>query len=128
MAAVLCAPAVAAAESVYGRPAVWGSCQRFLGAGPEIERLLPTAQCADVAVPVDWNAVDPNVANPQGAQAQLAVIRVPASGQKIGTLMVNPGGPGASAVDTVAGMAVALAGSPIAPGFDLVGCDPGGAG
>ncbi|QNJ91322.1 alpha/beta hydrolase [Mycolicibacterium fluoranthenivorans] len=128
VAGVLCAPAVAAPESVYGRPAVWGSCQRFLGAGPEIERLLPTAQCADVAVPVDWNAVDPNVANPQGAQAQLAVIRVPASGQKIGTLMVNPGGPGASAVDTVAGMAVALAGSPIAQGFDLVGFDPRGVG
>ena len=49
-------------------------------------------------MPVDY-------AKPQGAQAQLAVIRVPATGTRIGVLMVNPGGPGASAVDTVAGWA-----------------------
>ena len=58
---------------------------------------LPTAQCGTVSVPVDY-------AKPEGAQAQLAVIRVPATGDRIGVLMVNPGGPGASAVDTVAGM------------------------
>lgn len=124
VAGMLCAPASAAPESLYGRPAVWGSCERFLGNSPAIARNLPTAQCADVAVPADWS----NAANPQGAQAQLAVIRVPASGQRIGALMVNPGGPGASAVDTVAGMAAALDGSPIRQGFDLVGFDPRGVG
>ena len=38
--------------------------------------------------------------------------------------MVNPGGPGASAVDTVAGMGAALAGTEITRRFDLVGFDP----
>ena len=56
------------------------------------------------------------------------MIRIPASGDRLGVLMVNPGGPGASAVDTVAGMGVALAGTEIARSFDLVGFDPRGVG
>ena len=53
---------------------------------------------------------------------------MPASGDKIGVLVVNPGGPGASAVDTVAGMGAALADTDIAKHFDLVGIDPRGVG
>ena len=71
----------------------WGSCSSFFGDVNSI----PTARCGTVSVPVDY-------ANPEGPQAQLAVIRVPATGDRIGVLMVNPGGPGASAVDIVAGM------------------------
>jgi len=40
--------------------------------------------------------------------------------------VVNPGGPGASAVDTVASMGASLAGSDILRRFDLVGIDPRG--
>ena len=58
----------------------------------------------------------------------MAVIKIPASGERIGALFVNPGGPGASAVDAVAGMGYALAGSPINEHFDLVGFDPRGVG
>ncbi|RDH75845.1 alpha/beta hydrolase [Mycolicibacterium moriokaense] len=101
----------------YGQPPVWGGCERFVGDTSAI----PTAQCGMVAVPIDY-------ANPEGAQAQLALIRIPASGARIGVLMVNPGGPGASAVDTVAGMGAALAGTEIARRFDLVGFDPRGVG
>ena len=42
--------------------------------------------------------------------------------------MVNPGGPGASAVDTVACMGAALADTDIRRRFDLVGFDPRGVG
>ncbi len=56
------------------------------------------------------------------------MIKIPASGERIGALFVNPGGPGASAVDAVAGMGYALAGSPINEHFDLVGFDPRGVG
>jgi pimeloyl-ACP methyl ester carboxylesterase len=101
----------------YGQAPVWGSCAGFIGSIAAIE----TAQCGMVAVPVDY-------AKPDGPQAQLAVIRVPATGDRIGALMVNPGGPGASAVDTVAGMAVNLAGTDISRRFDLVGFDPRGVG
>nr|WP_308170584.1 alpha/beta hydrolase [[Mycobacterium] fortunisiensis] len=101
----------------------WGSCASWV----QDPAAIPTAQCGTVAVPVEWDAAgDP--ANPQGAQAQLAVIRIPATGDRIGALFVNPGGPGASAVNTVAGMGAALAGSPLTDHFDLVGFDPRGVG
>lgn len=103
---------------VYGAPPIWGDCATVVG---EASQLLPGAQCGTVSVPVDY-------AKPDWAQAQLAVIKVPASGDRIGALVVNPGGPGASAVDTVAAMGAELAGSPINERFDLVGIDPRGVG
>jgi pimeloyl-ACP methyl ester carboxylesterase len=118
---VVCPPAWASPEGEsplpYGQPPVWGTCERFVGDTGGI----PEAQCGTIAVPVDY-------ANPQGAQAQLAVIRVPATGERLGVLMVNPGGPGASAVDTVASMGAALADTGIRRRFDLVGFDPRGVG
>lgn len=115
--AAVAAPVQAVPEAVYGQPVSWGDCQRFLADRP----VITTAQCGTVAVPVDW-------ASPDGTQAQLAVIRIPASGARIGTLMVNPGGPGASAVETVADMGTALADTEIGRRFDLVGFDPRGVG
>ncbi|MDP9167461.1 MAG: alpha/beta hydrolase [Actinomycetota bacterium] len=100
----------------YGQPPVWGDCAGLVGAAA-----VPTAQCTMIGVPVDY-------AKPEGPQAQLAVIRIPATGDRIGALMVNPGGPGASAVDTVAGMATSLADTDITRRFDLVGFDPRGVG
>lgn len=95
----------------------WGSCQQWLGDTSDI----PTARCATVSVPVNYG-------QPGGAQTQLAVIRVPATGRRIGALLINPGGPGASAVDSVASSAAALSDSPIGQHFDLVGIDPRGVG
>lgn len=95
----------------------WGSCGQILSDGSG----LSTAQCTTVPVPVDYN-------NPTGAQAKLAVIRVPASGQRVGSLLVNPGGPGGSAVDMVAGIAPNLQNTDIGRHFDLVGFDPRGVG
>lgn len=105
-----------------GVPAVapqqdWNGCSGFFGGANGI----PTARCTTVSVPVDYD-------KPGGAQAKLALIRVPATGQRIGSLLVNPGGPGASAVDMVAAMAPAIAGSEITRHFDLVGFDPRGVG
>jgi pimeloyl-ACP methyl ester carboxylesterase len=95
----------------------WGNCGRFLSHPDDV----PSAQCTTVPVPVDYD-------NPGGAQAQLAVIRIPATGPRIGALLINPGGPGASAVDAVAAMGADLAGSEISRRFDLVGFDPRGVG
>jgi pimeloyl-ACP methyl ester carboxylesterase len=102
---------------LYGQPPAWGSCERWVGDANKI----PTAQCGTVSVPVDYT-------KPEGAQAQLAVIRIPATGDRIGALMVNPGGPGASAVETVAGMGASLADTDITRRFDLIGVDPRGVG
>src|SRR6201999_132259 len=105
------------APSAAAAPLKWGSCSQFLTDTSDV----PTAQCTTVSVPVDYN-------NPGGAQAKLAVIRVPATGQRIGSLLINPGGPGGSAVNMVAGMAADLQGSDITRDFDLVGFDPRGVG
>jgi pimeloyl-ACP methyl ester carboxylesterase len=95
----------------------WGTCGRLLADSHHV----PSAQCTIVPVPIDYD-------NPGGPQAQLAVIRIPAAGPRIGALLINPGGPGASAVDTVAAMGADLAGSEISRHFDLVGFDPRGVG
>lgn len=114
------APAAATGESGPTQTAAqveWGSCQRFIGDTSAI----PTAVCATLPVPIDD-------ANPTGPQAQLALIKIPATGPRIGALLMNPGGPGASAVDSVAALGEALAGSPVTERFDLVGFDPRGVG
>ena len=56
----------------------------------------------------------------------VAVIRKPAAGHARGSLIVNPGGPGASGLDYVRGSAGTFAG--VTPDFDLVSFDPRGVG
>src|SRR5271154_7354596 len=109
--------AAVATTPIAGATLTWGNCGRFLTHPDNV----PSAQCGTVAVPVDYD-------HPGGAQAQLAVIRIPATGPRIGALLVYPGGPGASAVDMVASMGADLAGSEVSKRFDLVGFDPRGVG
>lgn len=113
------APAGAAPGSPDSRTAgpSWTGCDQLIADTSDI----PTAQCVMLAVPVDYT-------NPAGAQANLAVLRIPATGQRIGSLLINPGGPGASAVDAAAGMGASLRNTPVAEHFDLVGFDPRGVG
>ncbi|BBZ43551.1 carboxylesterase B [Mycobacterium parmense] len=104
-------PAAAALQS-------WGDCGQFL---TDPGGIPAGAQCSTVSVPVDYD-------NPGGAQAKLAVIRVRATGRRLGSLLINPGGPGASAVDMVAGMSSDMENTDIRRNFDLVGFDPRGVG
>lgn len=106
-----------ALQVYYEQQPQWGSCAKFVADTSNI----PTATCAMVSVPV-------NYANPAAAKAQLAVIKVPATGKRVGALLVNPGGPGGSGVDLAASMGGKLADSAIGRHFDLVGFDPRGVG
>jgi pimeloyl-ACP methyl ester carboxylesterase len=94
----------------------WGSCEQWFDTAE-----VPTAECTTVAVPVDY-------ANAQGPQANLAVLRIPASGDRIGTLISNPGGPGISAVDVMTRFGPILADTAMGERFDLVAIDPRGVG
>ena len=79
-------------------------------------------QCSNLTVPLDYS--DASVGN-----IKLALIRLPATNQsgKIGSLLVNPGGPGASAIDFLRLWAQVV--SPqIRANFDLVAFDPRGVG
>jgi pimeloyl-ACP methyl ester carboxylesterase len=71
-----------------------------------------------LSVPVDYN-------KPDGDVAQIAMIRFKATGQKIGSLIVNPGGPGESGVEAAASLIPTLPQS-VRERFDLVGFDPRG--
>jgi pimeloyl-ACP methyl ester carboxylesterase len=79
-----------------------------------------TAQCGSVRVPIDWT-------DPYSPTAEIALARRPATDQahRIGTLIVNPGGPGGSGVDLALG-AGAFFSPALRAGFDIVGFDPRG--
>ncbi|AQT79750.1 alpha/beta hydrolase [Mycolicibacterium litorale] len=99
-------------------PVEWGPCQ-VVGGG-DAAQLPPGAQCGAIAVPVDY-------AKPDGAAAHLALIRFPATGQKIGSLVINPGGPGESGVDAAVDLLASFP-APVRQHFDIVGFDPRGVG
>ena len=111
--AVLSAPQV-------GQPVQWGPCRLAGGGSGEA---LPTpagAQCGEVAVPVDYS-------KPDGDAATLALVRFPATGEKIGSLIINPGGPGESGIEAAASLVEGLP-TEVRRSFDLVGFDPRGVG
>ena len=78
------------------------------------------AQCAVLEVPVDY-------AKPDGDTLPVSIARVPASGDRIGALFVNPGGPGGTATDFAPAIAAGLP-SDVTEHFDIVGVDPRGLG
>jgi pimeloyl-ACP methyl ester carboxylesterase len=75
-------------------------------------------QCATILVPRDPT-------DPAKGEISMALDRRPATGNRIGSLLVNPGGPGASGVDFLPS-AVALMPSALLDRFDIVGFDPPG--
>ena len=74
--------------------------------------------CAELDVPRDWS-------EPDGPQVALALARRPATGRSQGTLLTNPGGPGGSGVDFIAGGALS---DVTERQFDTVSWDPRGVG
>ncbi len=107
------------AEPQLGQPVSWGPC-RPAGAAGDAMPIPAGAQCGKIAVPVDYS-------KPDGAQANLALIRFPARGDKIGSLIINPGGPGESGIEAAASLVEGLP-PEVRQRFDLVGFDPRGVG
>jgi pimeloyl-ACP methyl ester carboxylesterase len=97
-----------------GQQVAWGSCPFSPGTGAE------PAQCARITVPRDWS--DPDA----GADLQVAISRVAATGDRLGAILVNPGGPGGRGTY----LAGALAGlePSVHERYDFVGMDPRGTG
>ena len=99
-----------------GTPIDWSQCDV---AASDV-RIPAGAECGKLSVPVDY-------AKPDGDVARLAMIRFKATGDKIGSLIINPGGPGESGVGAAASLVGAMPPS-IRERFDLVGFDPRGVG
>ncbi len=93
---------------------------------PTIEKIAWTScsggfECGTLTVPLDY-------ANPNGDTIQIALVRKQAtdSTRRIGSLLTNPGGPGASGIDYLRGNLSSLRN--LNTRFDLIGFDPRGTG
>ncbi len=78
-------------------------------------------QCARIDAPLDWN-------DPSAAKISLSIIRHHATGTSHGSLLVNPGGPGASGVELIRDSLDYAVGGDLAKSFDVIGFDPRGVG
>lgn len=78
-----------------------------------------TLECATLTVPLDWDDVD-------GETLGLAIARRPASGESIGSVLVNPGGPGGSGIEFLDYVFFDGAFDEVTDRFDIVGWDPRG--
>ncbi len=94
----------------YGQTLTWSACG---SAGFD---------CTTVTAPRDYS-------DPSAGDLSLAVIRHRAtSGEPLGSLLTNPGGPGVSGVDTVRDSLSLVADEALTRSFDVIGFDPRGVG
>ncbi|MBB3096824.1 pimeloyl-ACP methyl ester carboxylesterase [Actinoplanes campanulatus] len=106
-------PAVAAQAAPPAPSITWTACDP---AEEAPEGLL----CATIKVPVDWS-------KPGGPTIDLALAKRPATdpSRRIGSLLINPGGPGGSGVDFAYTSGDAFSPA-VTDRFDIVGFDPRG--
>lgn len=93
---------------------------RFYEQTPEWRNCGEEAECTTIEVPLDYS-------DPEGDTIELSMTRMPATGESIGSLFVNPGGPGGSAFD-YAKAADYIVSPVIREVYDIVGVDPRGVG
>lgn len=104
-------PSVAASapkglEKFYSQAVEWSSCGDGL-------------QCGKVRVPMDY-------AQPGSDEITLAAIKLPSTGNKKGSILVNPGGPGGSGVDFIKDAGTTHFTEKLRANYDVVGFDPRG--
>lgn len=89
----------------------WSPCYRQFG----------PFECGTLQVPLDYDG-------PSNATISIAVVRLPATdpAQRIGSLFVNPGGPGGSGFDFTLFAGPILYTDEVRAKFDIVGFDPRG--
>jgi pimeloyl-ACP methyl ester carboxylesterase len=88
----------------YKQDLAWSPC------GPDL--------CAKLTVPIDYS-------HPESGTIRLSVLNVPSTdpAERIGSLVVNPGGPGGSGVAYAAGATFTKA---VRTAYDIIGFDPRG--
>lgn len=99
----------------------WNSCPPELGSPPILE-------CATFSIPVDWDT-------PYGEHFDQGLVKLPATPSnttsKIGSLFINPGGPGLHASGIVASMALGAferQTRQLRAWLDIIGLNPRGVG
>ncbi|MFE7622089.1 alpha/beta hydrolase [Streptomyces sp. NPDC057509] len=102
-------PVPAALKSYYAQHLSWRDCG------------VSGFQCTTMKAPLDY-------AKPDGGEIKLAVSRKKATGpgKRIGSLLVNPGGPGGSAIGYLQGYAAIGYPAQVRARYDMVAIDPRG--
>ncbi len=103
-------PAAYAASSLdpyYTQTLQWNACDDH-------------RECSTLLVPIDYS-------NPAAGDFRLALSRVKATGTRAGSLVVNPGGPGAEGA-SFAEYAQSSLGDQVTKSYDVIGFDPRGVG
>lgn len=118
-------PSASASPTALPASIAFSDCsQQFQAAIGSPKAKNMTFSCGKLAVPLDY-------AKPTGTRIDLFVVKAHSKSQKasarIGSLVVNPGGPGGSGINLAAGLVGSLS-SDVLDRFDLVGFDPRGVG
>ncbi len=119
------AAAESSAEAVAAKPIEWRDCSSDIAAliagRPGSDRPL-SFQCGTTTVPVSYD-------DPTGGTLTLSLVKATLAGQvnRIGALVVNPGGPGEPATFEAIQSALTLP-TDVLGRFDVVGVDPRGVG
>lgn len=93
----------------YSQELTWEACG---GAGFD---------CTTVTAPLDWE-------NPSDGEIELSVVRHQAEQTPMGSLLTNPGGPGASGVELIRDSLSFAVGTDLIENYDVIGFDPRGVG
>jgi pimeloyl-ACP methyl ester carboxylesterase len=95
-------------DAYYAQELSWSNCGEY--------------ECTMVAAPLDWD-------DPSAGTIGLSVIRAAATGpNRIGSLLTNPGGPGASGVALIRDSLDFAVGAALTDAYDVIGFDPRGVG
>lgn len=115
-------PVPAGLDRFYGQTLTWRDC-RPLAHDDESNRFFNDkgVKCALLSVPLDY-------AKPDARSINIGLLRKQATGTKVGSLVINPGGPGVSGMTAAASIAGKIEDTELAQKFDLVGFDPRGIG
>ena len=106
-------------ESFYKQKVSWYACDKK-GMGEATSGKDTGFTCAKVKVPLDYD-------NPGGETIEIAVKKRAASEDSVGSLFVNPGGPGGSGIELVES-AGSYFSKNLTSSYDVVGFDPRGVG
>jgi pimeloyl-ACP methyl ester carboxylesterase len=115
-------PVPAGLDKFYSQQLTWEGCAGYATSAYDEQALGEDGlQCTHLTVPIDY-------AKPDGDTIRIGVLRHQAGKQseRIGSLLINPGGPGAAGLATAASLVGAN--ETLADRFDFVGFDPRGVG